>query len=454
MAGLHVPAPWHWSRRRAHDRVRPAARAGLARVRLRAGVAVVARRAVGLRPGSSTCRSSGRRCPPCDTGRAPCRRPGSPVQVPAWQVSVGVQALPSSHGCAVRLGRVRADAGPGIARAGDVALVERRARLRHARAHRRGAAIASRAAVAVVARGRVRREYALVQGAGLVRTGVPVVAVRGEVAAPAPRDTDVLAARRRQARVRGARVAVVAVGRGAADAAPPRRTCHPSCTRRRRCTTRRCSRGRSQWRGCRCRSCTGSRRCSWAPRRRRTRPRRTCRSSCTRCRRCTRACCSCGRSPWRGCRCRSCTGSQSLQLGAAPPTHAPPAHVSFVVQALPSLHGERVVRVGAARGGATGVVRARVRVVAVGRRAPDAGPAATGVARGTRVAVVARHRVVRVHAARGRVAACRRCTGSPSLQLGAAPPTQLPPLHVSFVVHAFLSSHATVLFACAQPVSG
>jgi hypothetical protein len=28
----------------------------------------------------------------------------------------------------------------------------------------------------------------------------------------------------------------------------------------------------------------------------------------------------------------------SLQLGAAPPTHTPPLHVSFVVQALPSLH--------------------------------------------------------------------------------------------------------------------
>ena len=29
----------------------------------------------------------------------------------------------------------------------------------------------------------------------------------------------------------------------------------------------------------------------------------------------------------------------SLQFGAGPPTHDPPLHVSFVVQALPSLHG-------------------------------------------------------------------------------------------------------------------
>jgi hypothetical protein len=29
----------------------------------------------------------------------------------------------------------------------------------------------------------------------------------------------------------------------------------------------------------------------------------------------------------------------SLQFGAAPPWHVPPLHVSFVVQAFPSLHG-------------------------------------------------------------------------------------------------------------------
>jgi hypothetical protein len=29
----------------------------------------------------------------------------------------------------------------------------------------------------------------------------------------------------------------------------------------------------------------------------------------------------------------------SSQLGGAPPTHVPPEHVSLVVQALPSLHG-------------------------------------------------------------------------------------------------------------------
>src|SRR5262249_59138890 len=42
----------------------------------------------------------------------------------------------------------------------------------------------------------------------------------------------------------------------------------------------------------------------------------------------------------------------------------------------------------------------------------------------------------------------------PSSQLGGAPPTQLPPAHVSFVVQALLSLQGAVLFVCAQPVAG
>jgi hypothetical protein len=42
----------------------------------------------------------------------------------------------------------------------------------------------------------------------------------------------------------------------------------------------------------------------------------------------------------------------------------------------------------------------------------------------------------------------------PSLQFGAGPPAQLPPLHVSPVVHAFPSVHDAVLFTCVQPVPG
>ena len=50
------------------------------------------------RSGSSRCRSSGCRRRRRGTDRWPCRRPGcAPVQVPAWQVSVCVQALLSLH---------------------------------------------------------------------------------------------------------------------------------------------------------------------------------------------------------------------------------------------------------------------------------------------------------------------------------------------------------------------
>src|SRR5436190_14720058 len=42
----------------------------------------------------------------------------------------------------------------------------------------------------------------------------------------------------------------------------------------------------------------------------------------------------------------------------------------------------------------------------------------------------------------------------PSLQFGAAPPTQTPPKHVSPVVQALPSLQELVLFVCTQPVAG
>ena len=42
----------------------------------------------------------------------------------------------------------------------------------------------------------------------------------------------------------------------------------------------------------------------------------------------------------------------------------------------------------------------------------------------------------------------------PSSQLGAGPPTQTPPAHVSFVVHASPSVQAIVLFVCVHPDAG
>ena len=78
--------------------LRAGAGAGLAGVGLRARVAVVAGGAVGL---GRVRADAGRRVAGAGVVAlvaAPCRRPGcAPVQAPAWQVSVCVQALPSLH---------------------------------------------------------------------------------------------------------------------------------------------------------------------------------------------------------------------------------------------------------------------------------------------------------------------------------------------------------------------
>src|SRR6266849_1382115 len=92
----------------------------------------------------------------------------------------------------------------------------------------------------------------------------------------------------------------------------------------------------------------------------------------------------------------------SLQLAAGPPTHAPAAQVSLVVQAFPSLQGPVLL-------------------------------VCTQPVAGTQLSSV---------------------QTLPSSQLGAGPPTQVPPLHASLVVQAFPSLHGLVLLVCTQPVSG
>src|SRR6266849_2885098 len=91
-----------------------------------------------------------------------------------------------------------------------------------------------------------------------------------------------------------------------------------------------------------------------------------------------------------------------LQLAAGPPTHAPAAQVSLVVQAFPSLQGPVLL-------------------------------VCTQPVAGTQLSSV---------------------QTLPSSQLGAGPPTQVPPLHASLVVQAFPSLHGLVLLVCTQPVSG
>src|SRR5205823_3963178 len=92
----------------------------------------------------------------------------------------------------------------------------------------------------------------------------------------------------------------------------------------------------------------------------------------------------------------------SLQFGAGPPTHDPPAHVSLVVQAFAS---------------------SQAAALFVWTQ-PAAGPHESSV--------------------------------QPllSLQFGGGPPTHAPPAQLSLVVQAFPSSHADVLFTWTQPVAG
>ena len=92
----------------------------------------------------------------------------------------------------------------------------------------------------------------------------------------------------------------------------------------------------------------------------------------------------------------------SSQFKALPGWHWPPAHASPLVHKLPSLHGAGLL-------------------VCVQPLA------------GTQASVV---------------------HGLPSSQLGAAPPTHVPPLHWSFNVQAELSSHAIVLLLCVHPLAG
>ncbi len=108
--------------------------------------------------GSSRCPFRCCRFPRRGTGRAPCRPPGStPVQLPDWQVSVCVQALPSLQAEPFGLFGFEQTPVPGVAGADVVALIERRADHRvRAGAGARLAGVGLRAGVAVVAGRAVR----------------------------------------------------------------------------------------------------------------------------------------------------------------------------------------------------------------------------------------------------------------------------------------------------------
>lgn len=143
----------------------------------------------------------------------------------------------------------------------------------------------------------------------------------------------------------------------------------------------------------------------------------------------------------------------SLQLGAGPGMQLPPEQVSFVVQALPSLHG----------------------LVLLACMQPPAGSHESSVQTfpssqfsgepGTQLPPEQASLVVQaLLSLQGLV--LLTCTQPlaglqessvhpfPSSQFGGGPGMQLPPAHVSFVVHASPSLHGLVLLTCVQPVAG
>ena len=143
----------------------------------------------------------------------------------------------------------------------------------------------------------------------------------------------------------------------------------------------------------------------------------------------------------------------SLQLGAGPPTQSAARARVRRRAGVAVVAGRRVVRVDAAGRRVARVVRADVAVVAVRRRAADAGAAAhvSAVVQALpslhdAVLFVLTQPVAGLHESFVQTL--------PSLQLGAGPPTQRPPAHVSVVVQALPSLQDAVLFVLTQPVAG
>jgi len=143
---------------------------------------------------------------------------------------------------------------------------------------------------------------------------------------------------------------------------------------------------------------------------------------------------------------------ESSQLGGAPPTQAPPLQVSLVVHASPSLHGAvlftfrhpswlsqvSLVQMfeSSQLGGAPPTQEPPLQVSLVVQTLPSS--------HGLVLLAWTQPRTV------SQLSVVQRLESS---QFGAAPPTQLPALQVSFVVHALPSSQRLVLLVWTQPRS-
>jgi hypothetical protein len=143
----------------------------------------------------------------------------------------------------------------------------------------------------------------------------------------------------------------------------------------------------------------------------------------------------------------------SSQFGAGPPTQVPPEQVSLVVQALPSLQGAvLLVCVQPVEGLQASSVQGLLSLQLVAEPGTQAPPEQTSPVVQALPSLHGSVLFVCVQPVAELQASVVQ--GLLSLQLGAGPPTHVPPEQVSFVVQASPSSQGSVLFVWLQPVTG
>src|SRR6266481_4417480 len=143
----------------------------------------------------------------------------------------------------------------------------------------------------------------------------------------------------------------------------------------------------------------------------------------------------------------------SSQFGAAPPAQLPPLHVSGVVHALPSSHGSVLLRcVHPVAGLQPSSVQTLPSLQSSAGPPWQLPPLQVSAVVQALLSLQGSVLLTCVHPVAGLQPSSVQTL--PSLQFGGGPPTQLPPLQVSLVVQALSSSHGLVLLVCAHPVAG
>ena len=143
----------------------------------------------------------------------------------------------------------------------------------------------------------------------------------------------------------------------------------------------------------------------------------------------------------------------SSQLGAAPPTHDPPEQASPVVQALPSLHAFELFTCAQP---VAGLQESSVQPFPSSQFGGEPGMQLPPEHVSLLVQALPSVQGLLLLACTQPVAGLQESSVQtfPSSQFGAAPGTQLPPEHVSFVVQALASLQGFVLFVNTQPLAG